>query len=152
MNNRESAVSSVMGEILLIALVLILVPMVTISLLNQLPEDRVSTVTIMMKINLGSSGIPETVILYHKGGDYIKKDDISVIVRVRDSTGITRETPPYRKDTLEFSTASQVFDLGENVQTPKITIFGDLSPDSDISVSLIAKNTVIFNGEHHYEG
>ncbi|PKL59597.1 MAG: type IV pilin, partial [Methanomicrobiales archaeon HGW-Methanomicrobiales-4] len=45
---RDSAVSSVVGEVLMIALVLILVPMVTISLMNQLPEDRVPTVTIKM--------------------------------------------------------------------------------------------------------
>ena len=74
MMKREQAISSVIGEVLMIALVLILVPMVTISLLNQLPEDRVPTVTIKMG-SLSQSG---ELHLYHKGGDWIKQEQLKI--------------------------------------------------------------------------
>jgi len=71
---REDAVSAVLSEVLMIALDLILVPVVTISLMNQLPEERVPTVTIRMGPLIG-----DEVIFYHKGGDWIKKSDIKII-------------------------------------------------------------------------
>lgn len=68
---KDSGVSTVLSEVLMIALVLFLVPVVTISLINQLPEDRVPTVNIKMDVNYSSDKL--LVTLYHKGGDYIKK-------------------------------------------------------------------------------
>lgn len=155
---KDSGVSTVLSEVLMIALVLILVPVVTISLMNQLPEDRVPTVNIIMDVS-PTEGTPEKVILYHKGGDYIRKEEISIFIRIKNPNGDIFESPRYREknrenpeEELEFSSESRVFDLGDNIQTPKVKIFEKLLPGSTISVSLITKNSVIFPGEKKYEG
>ncbi len=122
MTRKDSAVSAVIGEILMIALVLILVPMVTISLLNQLPEDRVPTVTIKM----GSLATNGELHLYHKGGDWIKREQILVTCN-----GV-------RNRSWESQFTNQTFDLGDN-----LTLSG-ISPD--IRISLVTKNAVIFSG------
>jgi len=149
---KDPAVSSVISEVLLIALVLILVPIVTISLMNQLPEDRIPTVTILMKIS-PSQGPPETVILYHKGGDYIKKDDISVIIRIRDPSGSTKESMTYqkKKNNLVFSSNTPIYNLKDSIEISASDFFKDIQSGSDVEVTLIAKNFVVFRGEMQYE-
>lgn len=145
---RDPAVSSVISEVLLIALVLMLVPMVTISLMNQLPQDRVPTVVI--KIGHLSD---DSVILYHKGGDYIKKDDLSVIIRITGKDGKTKkESAPYRRDQLEYSTDYSVFDLGDSATIRDSPFFSDISKGSEITITVIVKNAVIFSGIYNYEG
>jgi archaeal type IV pilus assembly protein PilA len=124
---REKAVSSVISEVLLIALVLIMVPAVTVSLLNQLPEDRVSTVTIKM----GTINSVEELHLYHKGGDWIKKENLKIMCN-----GVEDESWKNR-----FS--NQTFDLGDNLPLSHI------KPGT--TVSLVAKNSVIFTGVATYE-
>jgi archaeal type IV pilus assembly protein PilA len=117
MMGRDPAVSAVIGEILMIALVLILVPAVTISLMNQVPEDRTPTVNILMGPLDGN-----TIILCHKGGDWVKKSDIKIMVNSKQ---------------IEFN-SSPIFDLGENISLNGI--------NSGDEISFIVKNSVIFSG------
>lgn len=119
---KDSAVSSVISEVLLILLVLIVIPMVTISLMNQLPQDRVPTVTIKMG-SLNSTG---SLNFYHKGGDWIKKEDIQII-----QNGIRIESWKryYNKPT---------FDLGDKIPVPDIIESGN--------ISFVVKNAIIFSG------
>ena len=118
---REAAVSPVVGETLMIALVLILVPLVTISLMNQLPEDRIPTVTIRMGPLTGDS-----VIFYHKGGDWIKPGTMKILVNGQDHA---------------YHYTSPIFDLGNH-----FFITGVKKGDA---ISLVVKNAVIFSGEVH---
>lgn len=115
---REDAVSPVIGETLMILLVLILVPFVTISLMNQLPEERVPTVTIRMGPLIG-----DTVTFYHKGGDWIKKSEIKIA---------------QMGDTKSFNYIKPVFDLGDTITAHNV--------NPDIRIDFIAKNSVIFSG------
>ena len=141
---KDSGVSTVLSEVLMIALVLFLVPVVTISLINQLPEDRVPTVNIKMDVNYSSDKL--LVTLYHKGGDYIKKSDISIIIRTNNN-GIIHEYGPYHQNKLVFNqSGSQVFDLGDSVTNPVINTH--LDAGTKIDVSLISKNSVIYPGVH----
>lgn len=118
---RDSAVSSVLSEVLLIALVLILVPIVTVSLMNQLPEGRVPTVTIKMGPLDDSS-----VTFYHKGGDWIRKEDIKIMLNGNPVLF------PYNKVT---------FDLGDAISVSGVPEGGN--------ISFIVKNTVVFSGVAH---
>lgn len=122
---REDAVSPVIGESLMIMLVLILVPIVTISLMNQLPEDRVQTVNIKMSPIIG-----DEVTFYHKGGDWVKADSIK----------ITRNG-----EHIEFSYKDPVFDLGDCLTTDNVIQNGD-------KIAFVVKNAVIFSGVAHNEG
>lgn len=121
---RDSAISSVISEVLLIALVLILVPIVTVSLMNQLPDDRVPTVTIMM-----GSLDDLNITLFHKGGDWIRTEDIRIQVNgeIIDSW---RATYP-----------SNTFDLSDRIIVTGIPEGG--------TIRVIAKNAVIFSGVAH---
>lgn len=122
--NTESAVSPVMSEMLLIALVLILVPTATISMIQQIPEERVPTVTIKMT-PMNSSGY---VSFYHKGGDWMRKEEIKIF---RNG-----------KPTIDFGYSSRnatpIFDLGDSITIKNVGV-GD-------HISLVAKNAVIFQG------
>jgi len=127
---KDDAVSSVVSEMLLIALVLILVPSVTITLMNQLPGDRVPTVNIKMGSIDGG-----TVTLYHKGGDYLIQKEINPIV--------------YRNDQIipidiTFKCQKQnTFDLGDSIKINGNA--GDnIIPGDRLLISV--KNAVIFSG------
>jgi archaeal type IV pilus assembly protein PilA len=122
---KDAAISSVIGEMLMISLVLILVPLVTVSLLNQLPEDRLPTVTITM----GTISPAEELHLYHKGGDWIKTENIKVIRNgVEDKSW---------KNLFN----NQTFDLGDNLTLSNINV--------GTKVNLVAKNAVVFSGVAH---
>ncbi|HWQ64070.1 MAG TPA: type IV pilin N-terminal domain-containing protein [Methanospirillum sp.] len=117
---RDPAVSAVIGEVLMISLVLILVPMVTVFLLNQMPEDRIPSVSIKMG-SVSSSG---EVYLYHKGGDWIRKEQIHVIV-----DGIEKST---------WEIPNQTFDLGDILSLKDVT--------SGNRINLVVHNAVVFSG------
>jgi hypothetical protein len=117
MKVRDPAVSSVISEMLIISIVIILIPMVTITLMYQLPDSREPTVNIKM-----SSIIDGKVDIVHKGGDTIRVEDIRIIVKKEE-----RNIRDY------FNPDNGVFDVGDKISVP-INENGD--------VSLIIKNTV----------
>jgi FlaG/FlaF family flagellin (archaellin) len=117
---RDEAVSPVIGEMLLIALVLLLIPSVTIALMHQLPQNRIPTVNILMDID-GSD-----VLLYHKGGDYISIDDIDIFVQDKKLENSWKDN--YHK---------VLFDLGDSIRIEK----------AKNRITLVAKKAVIFRGE-----
>lgn len=127
---REDSVSPVIGEALMIGLVIMLIPLVTISVMNQIPENRVPTVTILL------DNTADTLTLYHKGGDYLVKDDISVIIR-HDNVDTTFRS---WSDQVHYSTDARAFDLGDT-----LTITG-IDLDTDDSVRVVTHNAVIFTG------
>ena len=124
---KDEAVSSVVSEMLLITLVLIMIPLVTISLMNQLPGEREPTVTIKME-SMGSN----EVILHHKGGDYLLWKEMAVIV--------SHSNTPKRisGDELKPANAKTTFDLGDTTE--------GISVSPGDKIQLIVKNTVIFSG------
>jgi FlaG/FlaF family flagellin (archaellin) len=118
---KDNAASPVIGEMLLIALILILVPVATITLMHQLPQERVPTVNILMHVD--NSG---TVSLHHKGGDHISIDHIEISV---DDVKIG--------NAWKSSYQKIVFDLGDAISIPAT---------SGQRISLVAKRAVIFRG------
>ena len=127
---RNSALSPVIGEMLMIALVMILIPVVTITLLHQLPQDRTPTVTILMHVESG------TVSLHHKGGDHISIDDIEIFVNDKKLDGRGHGW----KDTWKNSNHKLVFDLGDEIDLLGYPV------SSGTRISLVAKQAVIFRG------
>ena len=103
-NKRDDAATSVVGEILLMALVIILVSLFAASAFDLLPGDRQSVVDVSMQIN-----DDKTLSFWHKGGDWIDGDDLTVTLT--DESGqkhtltATSLTDYQRVDKL-------VFDLG----------------------------------------
>ena len=132
--SHSTAVSEVVGEMLMIGIVLILVSVFSASLPNYLPSERSPTVTIMM-----SNDTVGNITLWHKGGDWVKTDVLKVIVS--DTDGMTthytlKSDPPFIPvpDT-------QAFDLDGN-----ITIISGQPLAGNESVVLATDRAVIFSG------
>jgi len=128
---KDDAVSSVVSEMLLITLVLIMIPLVTISLMNQLPSEREPTVTIKM-----GPVIDNTVTLYHKGGDYLIKKDIKVILNKK----LTNEMVTNSSELIFKYGEVTIFDLDDHI----IASFKAIG--SNDLIQLVSGKKVIFSG------
>ena len=128
---REDAVSEVVGEMLMIGLAILIVGVFAAAVGNFLPFARDPSITIMM-----SNDTSGNITLWHKGGDAINRDDLSVIIL-------------YPNDTRQKITSTEfvmvpgnvsVFDLGSN-----ITVYaGSLTGNE--TVSLVTPHARIFTG------
>ena len=104
-DNTESddAVTSVVGEILLMALVIILVSLFAASAFDLLPGDRQSAVDVSMSIN------GDTISFWHKGGDWIEGSELSASLTESDGKKHILEKVSLRDC---FGDEKLVFDLG----------------------------------------
>ncbi len=128
MTGRESAVSPVIGEMLMLTLVLILLPVATISLITQTPDDRIPSVTIRMAAN------ESVIVLAHKGGDWVSSESLTVILR-----NGTDETI-FRSGEIVHDPASVSFDLGD-----RLIVDRSGYPDGS-RVDLVIPRAVLFSG------
>ena len=131
---KDDAVSSVVSEMLLISLVLILIPSVTITLMNQLPGERVPTVNIKM------APIDEGMVtMYHKGGDYLLQRNLMIVVHHRNTMN-SESKGGIELNFHSLSNSKTIFDLGDSVDCN----FASLQSGDQIQV--VSKKTVIFSG------
>ncbi|MDO9540229.1 MAG: type IV pilin N-terminal domain-containing protein [Methanocalculus sp.] len=125
---NDDAVSPVVGEMLMLSLVLIMVSLFAVSIFNLIPGDREPQVSVMM------DNSTDSISLYHKGGDWVRIDELSV--RVRNRT----VEQAFRSEIFILHPDTQTFDLGSNLTIP-YTITGDEE------VLLFTHRAVIFSGE-----
>jgi hypothetical protein len=130
---NESAVSEVVGEMLVIGIVLILVSVFSASLSNYLPSERSPTVTILI-----SNDTQGNITLWHKGGDWVRTDTLRVIISNRSFQESYRLSDP---QTFILSPAGQSFDLGGS-----ITAVHRHHLAGDEEVVLATDRAVIFSG------
>ncbi|OPX64389.1 MULTISPECIES: type IV pilin N-terminal domain-containing protein [unclassified Methanoregula] len=135
-NTRKNfnAVSEVVGEMLMISLVLILVSVFSVSLADHLPSERVPSVTIMV-----SNDTSGNIMLWHKGGDWVKADSLRVRVFETDGDVTTYTSggiPPFM-----LVPDVDSFDLESN-----ITVNRGLPLLGNESVSLYTDRAVLFSG------
>ena len=131
---ENSAVSEIVGEMLMLAMVLVLLAVFSSSLSNYLPPPRDPSVTIRMSYD-GS----DTATLYHKGGDAIKTSDLTVIVE--DNGSLKKFSPGNGVTVFQYQTGIQnpgLFDLGD-----RITVTGVQEGDK---LSIATSHAVIYNG------
>ena len=103
-NKRDDAATSVVGEILLMALVIILVSLFAASAFDLLPGDRQSVVDVSMEYDKDAN----TLSFWHKGGDWIAGDDLTVTM----TEGNTKKTLEKKSLTDWEGNDKVVFDLG----------------------------------------
>lgn len=127
-NTHEEAVSSVVGEMVLMALVIILVALFSTSAFHLLPGDREETVAVMM------NSTADSVTLYHKGGDWVAKSDLRVIVIHGDRT-----KEEFRPEKFILSPDTDAFDLGSTLKVQTTLTKGDV-------VRLATKRNVVYSG------
>lgn len=83
---HDEAVSSVVGEMIMVALVIILVALFTTSAFSLIPGGREASVDVVMKGESGGTpAVGDTrVIFWHKGGDWVEEKDLTVVVIGKD--------------------------------------------------------------------
>ena len=133
-NKRDDAATSVVGEILLMALVIILVSLFAASAFDLLPGDRQSVVDVSMQIN-----DDKTLSFWHKGGDWIDGDDLKVTLT--DEFG-QKHTPTEKYLTDYQGGVKLVFDLG-GCYTVK---FGTI-PEGSVNIRLTSTDSVLYAWE-----
>jgi len=133
----DSGVSEVVGEMLMIALVIVLLSVFSAALYNYLPTDRDPSISVML------SNDTRNITLWHKGGDWVKAEDLSVIVGTDTWRIPYRYNKTYTNPDVHFLLVpdKEVFDLGSNIT---VKVPQDLLGNE--SVKLVTAHTVIFTG------
>jgi len=132
--SHSTAVSEVVGEMLMIGIVLILVSIFSASLSDYLPSERSPTVTITMGNDTAGN-----ITLWHKGGDWVKAETLRVIVS--DASGMTTSYTLKGNPSFILVPYAQAFDLESN-----ITVIRNTPLTGNESVSLATDRAVIFSG------
>ncbi len=136
---NTKAVSEVVGEMLMIGIVLILVAVFSASLASYLPSERTPSVTIRLTHNITDG----TITLWHKGGDWVKAEDLTVLVRDNDSVTapVIHYTTRNGDHTFILVPDAQAFDLESN-----ITVSRDKPLSGNESITLATDRAVLFSG------
>ena len=129
--DTDSGVSGVVGEMLMIALVVVLLSVFSAALYNVLPTDRSPSITIM------TSNDRQNITLWHKGGDWVKIEDLKIII----GNETTRTSFSPGKGGLIPVPDKPVFDLGSN-----ITVRMPADLEGNETVKLVTSRTVIYTG------
>ena len=129
-DTRDDAVSSVVGEMLLLTIVLILTAVFAVSAFSFLPGDREDIVDVDAKIS------DDTITFWHKGGDAVSKDQLTAAVY----DGVTPKTVTVTSLKNAAGTDTSVFDLGGSytVSVSSLTA-GD-------EIRLSTDRTIIYTG------
>ncbi len=151
---NDEAVSSVVGEMIMITLVIMLVALFATSAFSLVPGGREPSVDVAMVNKSGDT----TVIFWHKGGDWVEGKDLTVIV-LRKKDGEREEYTERDEDAFflysyEGVLSGDVFNEGcDNSCVRSFDLGGCLkvttnSPleEGDI-VRLVTPKTVIYSGE-----
>lgn len=129
--DHHRGVSEVVGEMLMIALVVILLSVFSSGLFDLLPADRDPSVSIML------SNDRQNITLWHKGGDWVEAKDITVV--------IGNETSRFShslENGLILVPGKPVFDLGSNITVRMASML-----EGNETVRVVTPHTVIFTGK-----
>ena len=132
-NKRDDAATSVVGEILLMALVIILVSLFAASAFDLLPGDRQSVVDVSMKYDKDAN----TLSFWHKGGDWIAGDDLTVTM----TEGNTKKTLEKKSLTDWEENDKVVFDLGGCYT---VNLPAGYSTSEAVSIRLTSTDSVLY--------
>lgn len=132
----DEGVTSVIGEMLILALVIILVSLFASSAFQLIPGDR-ETVT---DVSMNMSSDMKTMYFWHKGGDWVDPAELSVTVTPKDRNA-TKRTMKITNVTDYAGNASAIFDLGGRLTAESVPVLkaGD-------EIRLVTPKSVLFAG------
>jgi FlaG/FlaF family flagellin (archaellin) len=138
---HEEAVSSVVGEMVLLALAIILVALFAASAFNLLPGGREDVVEVsFLEYDRGTN----TITLWHKGGDWVEKNDLTVVIISKEG----RNRKEYGDASIFLYNHNDeetgVFDLGGRL---KVSLDDDFIPGIGDTVRVFTPKNVIYSGE-----
>lgn len=127
-HTKNDGLTSVVGEMLLLGIVIILVSLVAMSAFNLLPGERETITEVVMEYQKGTNNIS----FWHKGGDWVLKQDLRVTLNSVEVNGETTLTNWEGKSV-------DVFDLGGCY-----TIKTDTIPVGEIR--LVTTGSILYSG------
>jgi len=135
--NNDTAVSEIVGEMLMLTIVLILLAVLSSSVSMYLPPPRDPGVTIRMNSSLHDGNVT----LYHKGGDTLKTSEITVIVEKGTDTRRYSIHDTVNMTVIGYSGTINppLFDLGDSLEVSGI--------GNGVTISLSTSRAVIFSGK-----
>jgi archaeal type IV pilus assembly protein PilA len=132
----DDAITSVVGEMLLLVLVVILVSIMSASAFNLLPGERETVIDISMNTDSNS------IFFWHHGGDWVDKRDLSVYI-MKSGGGLGESILPddliihaYNLASGDYSDLSDVFDLGCRIEMKKADLPSSISINQGIEYDL----------------
>jgi FlaG/FlaF family flagellin (archaellin) len=135
----DRGVSEVVGEMLMVALVIVLLAALSAALYHYLPPDRDPSVTIRV------SNDAQNITFWHKGGDWVRAEDVTVVIgnESRRFTYIWDHSPGslQREGNFTLVPDKSVFDLGSN-----LTVVTGHDLEGNETVRLITSRSVLFTG------
>ncbi len=135
----DDAVSSVVGEMIMVALVIILVALFATSAFSLVPGGREASVDVVMK----NTSDGTTLFFWHKGGDWVEGKDLTVVVINKSSREEYRPKEDLDEGVFDHQGNSvEAFDLGGYL---KVTISPPL--EGGEIVRLVTPKNVIYSGE-----
>ncbi|MDD3112292.1 MAG: type IV pilin N-terminal domain-containing protein [Methanofollis liminatans] len=144
---RDEAVSSVMGEMIMIALVIILVALFATSAFSLIPGGRETSVDVVMKNGLDGTPVEgdTMVIFWHKGGDWVEDKDLTVVVIGEDGgrKEYDSKNPAFCLYDHAGGSGTKAFDLGGRLEVTPL----DPSLKKGDIVRLITQKNVIYSGD-----
>ena len=127
----ESGVSEVVGEMLMIGLVIILIAVFSAIFFNLVPATREPGIS----VRISADG--QDITLWHKGGDWVRTEDLTVITGNESYRfSFTNES-----DNFVLVPEKPVFDLGSSITVHVGNIKGNET------VRLVTPRTVLFTGK-----
>ncbi|HJK77859.1 MAG TPA: type IV pilin N-terminal domain-containing protein [Methanocorpusculum sp.] len=107
-DTSDSAVTSVVGEMLILVLVIILVSLFATSAFNLLPGDRETMTNVFLQKDNTTH-----LIFWHKGGDWVDKNDLTITATPKEGGS---RIPLTIDGVFDYAGKPvEVFDLGGNV-------------------------------------
>lgn len=131
LTEKDEGITSVAGEMLILALILILVSLFAVSAFNLLPGERETVVDVSMNTSA------DTLYFWHKGGDWVEGKDLSAVLT--PTTGGDRIVLEKISLTDCFGNESAVFDLGGCYAVDLSTV-----PSESYSLRLTTAENVIY--------
>lgn len=138
-NPRESGASEVVGEMLMIGLAIILISVFASVMGNFLPGAHDPSITIIV-----TNDSPHQITLWHKGGDWVRAEDLKIIFGDDDNREnfIYNRTYTNPKRHFQIAPKKETFDLGSN-----ITITTKREITRNDTVSMVTSHASIFSGK-----
>jgi len=147
-NQNAAGVSEVVGEMLMVVLVVILLSVFSAALYNYLPADREPSISIMI-----TNDTQGNITLWHKGGDWIEAETLSVILMNETSRRNYRYNQTFDNKKTQFMLVhpnrqqKKVFDLGSNISVAvPPEVWNAPTIRSNMSVRLVTSRTVLYSG------
>ena len=135
-DTSDSAVTSVVGEMLILVLVIILVSLFATSAFNLLPGDRETVTTVSLQNNTTH------LTFWHKGGDWIDVKDLIITATPKEGGEKLSLEPD---GVFDYSgNVTSVFDLGGSVSVKT----ENLTHGVTYEIRVATPRNVIYPGEY----